>query len=208
MATFKLPSLVVIEGVDGVGKTTLAEKFEKELGYRYLYPVPTPFKSIRKRIEKLGDIEVRFWYYLASNVTLQQVLRRMIASGKRVVLDRYVYSTMASHQAMGATVECVELSKVPHIIPDYAVLLTCSPQVRNARILSRGLEKEEYLQHESPILDETERLLREYPLHVIDTTNLTEEQVFATTKDLLFETTKKDKYAETVRGTRRSRSVR
>lgn len=185
MATSGLPSLVVIEGVDGVGKTTLAKKFEKELGYRYVYPVPAPFKSIRNRVEKLGDIEVRFWYYLASNIALQQVLRRMIASGKRVVLDRYLYSTMASHKAMGATVECVDFSKTPHMIPDRGILLTCSSEVRNARILSRGLENHEYLQRQGPVLDETQRLLQGYPLRAIDTSNATEDQVFATAKQFV-----------------------
>lgn len=73
MMKSKFPSLVAIEGVDGVGKTTLAKRFEQEFGYKYMYPVPAPLKSIRKRIEKLSNIEVRFWYYLASNVTLQQV---------------------------------------------------------------------------------------------------------------------------------------
>lgn len=179
MSVFVLPHLVVIEGVDGVGKTTLAKRFRRELGYKYIYSVPGPFETIRKQIEALGDIEARFWYYLAGNVMLQRELKRILASGNRIVLDRYLYSTMASHQAMGATVACVDLSRVPYIVPDLAILLTCAPEVRNKRILSRGLEKEEYLKREGPILDTTEQLLRNFPLQVIDTTNINEEEVFA-----------------------------
>ena len=200
MAILKLPHLVVIEGVDGVGKTTLAKKIEREFGYRYIYPVPDPFKSIRQQVEELGDVEVRFWYYLASNMALQQVLQHMLTEDKKVVLDRYIYSTMASHQAMGATVDCVDLQKVPYVVPDLAILLTCSPEVRNERILSRGIEKKEYVQREGPILDETEHLIKRYNLLEINTTNLTEEQVFAEAKKLILTTAvRRYDYVETIR---------
>jgi len=186
-----LPNFVAIEGVDGVGKTTLARRLEKDFGYKYVYPVPSPYDLIRKQVEGLGDIEARFWYYLAGNVTLQRELKQMIGLGTRVVLDRYIYSTMASHQAMGATVDCVELSKVPYMVPSLAILLTCAPEIRNIRIVSRGLETQVYVNREGSILDETERLLRGYSLKTIDTTELTKEQVFVTAQRLLFGESKK-----------------
>lgn len=182
----KLPHLVVVESVDGVGKTTLAKKLRDAFGYGYLYPVPNPFAKIRQEVEDLSDMEARFWYYLGSNVALQRELKGLIASGAHIVLDRYVYSTVASHHAMGATVGCVNLSQVPFMTPDVAILLTCATEVRNERIRRRGSESEEYIRRESPILDETERLLLKYPLQVIDTTFLNEDQVFAATRDLLF----------------------
>jgi len=187
MASSTLPQLVVIEGVDGVGKTTLAERLKREYGYRYIYPVPHPFDLIRKEIEILNDVEARFWFYLAGNITLQQELRKILASGTRVVLDRYVYSTMASHRAKGSSVDCIQLSKVPFIAPDLAILLTCAPEVRNKRILGRKLERQEYVDREGSILNATERFLREYPFKIIDTTNLTEEEVFAKAEQLLLD---------------------
>lgn len=192
MSALVLPNFVVIEGVDGVGKTTLARRFEKDFGYKYVYPVPSPYDLIRKQVEGLGDVEARFWYYLAGNVTLQRELRKIIASGMRVILDRYIYSTMASHRAMGATVDCIELSKVPYMVPGLAILLTCASQVRNMRIVSRGLETRAYVDREGSILDETERLLRGYSLKVIDTTKLTEEQVFATAQKFLVSEAEKE----------------
>lgn len=179
MSVLAFPRLVVIEGVDGVGKTTLARRFENDFGYTYVYPVPNPYDLIRKQVEGLGDIEARFWYYLAANMTLQRELRRIIALGVRVILDRYIYSTIASHRAMGASVDCIELSKVPYMIPDIAILLTCESEIRNMRIVSRGPETQAYVNREGFILNKTERFLRGYLPNVIDTTNLTEEQVFA-----------------------------
>lgn len=108
-----LPKLVVVEGVDSVGKTTLARRLEAELGYSYLYTPQAPLSTIRGMVEEMGDINTRFFYYLSAVVAVQPQLKEMLASGKRVVIDRYIYSTMAMHSVLGASVESVSMRDLP-----------------------------------------------------------------------------------------------
>ncbi len=188
MSAGVLPKLVVVEGVDGVGKSTLARRIAQEFGYEYRYPVPKPFSEIREQIDDLRDVNTRFFYYLAGNVALQVKLRAELVAGARVVFDRYVFSTFASHAAMGASLGNLTIAHVPFVQPDLAILLTCDPAVRNARIIARGKEREgqRYVTESGHILDETERRLLGFRVfNRIDTTAMTEEEVFAAARRLL-----------------------
>jgi dTMP kinase len=189
MLTGVLPRLVVVEGVDGVGKSTLARRIAQKFGYEYRYPVPKPFSEIRQQIEGLGDVDARFFYYLAGNVALQSKLRAELVAGTRVVFDRYVFSTFASHAAMGASLGGLTVAHVPFMQPDLAILLTCDSAVRNARIIARARESEgqQYVTEFGHILDETERRLLGFQIfHRIDTTTMTEEEVFTAAERLLW----------------------
>ena len=53
------PKLVVIEGVDAVGKTTIARMIEEAFGYTYLYTPQEPFSVIRNLVEEMQDRCVR-----------------------------------------------------------------------------------------------------------------------------------------------------
>ncbi len=44
---------VAVEGVDLVGKTTLAERLAKDFGLHYLYTPQPPFTKIRHEVEEL-----------------------------------------------------------------------------------------------------------------------------------------------------------
>lgn len=183
-----LPKLVVIEGVDAVGKTTIARMLEDALGYTYLYTPQAPFTVIRSLVEEMEDINTRFFYYLTSVIGVQPQLKSMLSLGKKVVIDRYVYSTMAMHTVLGAKVQSVNVRELPIIWPNVGILLTTQTDVRIKRMESRAKQPTHDKKIERFIkeADEAETIYRSFnDLSEIDTTNLTIDQVFAKSVQLL-----------------------
>ena len=175
-----LPKMVVIEGIDGVGKTTLAHLLEERLGYIYLYTPQSPFADIREEIEKAKDINTRFFYYLASVVAIQPYLTAMISQGKRVVVDRYIYSTIAMHQVLGANVSAVTMEQLPIRWPDYGIHLTAIVSERIKRLSLR--KKQIHDEHIERFTRKGESAVKIYQsfadLITYDTTTLSIEEVY------------------------------
>ncbi len=183
-----LPKLIVVEGVDSVGKTTLARRLEAELGYSYLYTPQVPLNTIREMVEEMGDINTRFFYYLSAVVAVQPQLKEMIASGKRVVVDRYIYSTIAMHSVLGASVKSVSMRDLPILWPDAGFLLTTEASVRAERMRARAKQPT----HDKKIerfVKEAEDAIEIYrsfsELVPVDTTFLNIDGVFHEVKRLL-----------------------
>lgn len=182
------PRMIVIEGLDGVGKTTIARLLEKELGFVYLYTPQPPFDNIRIAVEEMQDVNTRFFFYLSSVIAVQPFLREMISAGKRVVVDRYIYSTLAMHTVLGANVQVINLQILPILWPDLGILLTADLDARLGRLKYRASQ---------PAYDQqTERLLKEVKqaeavyrsfedLFPLDTSNLSAEQVFKQVQRLI-----------------------
>lgn len=183
-----LPNLVVIEGVDAVGKTTLAQALEKTLGYTYLYTPQAPFDAIRKQVEDMEDTNARFFYYLASVIAVQPQLKCMLSSGQKVAIDRYIYSTMAMHTVLGAKVESVVMRELPIIWPDVGILLTARTDVRIRRMATRE-KQPTYDKRIERLINEAEQsemIYRSFnDLSPIDTTTLSINQVLAAAVQLL-----------------------
>lgn len=183
-----LPKLVVVEGVDSVGKTTLARRLETELRYSYLYTPQVPLNTIREMVEEMGDINTRFFYYLSAVVAVQPQLKEMLASGKRVVVDRYIYSTIAMHSVLGASVKSVSMRDLPILWPDVGFLLTTEASVRAERMSTRAKQPT----HDKKIerfVKEAEDAIEIYrsfsELVPVDTTFLNIDGVFHEVKRLL-----------------------
>ncbi|KKU81078.1 MAG: hypothetical protein UY07_C0026G0007 [Parcubacteria group bacterium GW2011_GWA1_47_8] len=136
----------------------------------------------------MGDINTRFFYYLSAVVAVQPQLKEMLVSGKRVVIDRYVYSTMAMHSALGASVKSVSMRDLPILWPDIGFLLTTEINVRLERMNVRAKQpthdkRIERFVKEAEDAVETYRSFSE--LIPVDTTFLTIDGVFHEVKHLL-----------------------
>ena len=183
-----LPKLVVIEGVDAVGKTTIARMLEDAFGYNYLYTPQAPFNVVRTLVEEMEDINTRFFYYLSSVIGVQPQLKSMLSSGKKVVVDRYVHSTIAMHTVLGAKVGSVAMRELPVVWPDVGILLTAETNVRIKRMESRAKKPTHDKRIERFVneAEEAEVIYRSFnDLSPIDTTNLSIDQVFVVVSQLL-----------------------
>ena len=185
------PMILVIEGVDCVGKTTLAKAIASKLGFRYLYTPQPPLSAIRKEVESLDDPNTRFFYYLASVIAVQRTLRADLAVGRSVVVDRYIHSTLVMHRVLGVDVSCVSIEKLPILWPMVSVLLTATSETRVARRNKRdgSQDYDQRIEQSTELLDRAQKVFadsHQWSL-ALETDSLSAEQVEAQVTLLLQE---------------------
>jgi dTMP kinase len=130
--------LIVFEGIDGVGKTTIALKLKRVLkdrgipvvfyeDYELKHPNFSPLKPLVKKIPITGS----HLFYLASSIYKSQEIKKLLKK-YWVICDRYFYSTNANHKARGSTLKTETLSDL--LKPDYVFLLTVNEKIRQKRV--------------------------------------------------------------------------
>ena len=129
-----LPNFVVVEGLDGVGKTTLAKFLQDKLGYIYMYSIPQKFIDLRHELLASVNAQAKFLYYLSGILAMQDELREHLKQGNKVVMDRYIYTTLAYHQALQVDTRFISMTEFPIVWPDRCLLLIVSEESRMKRL--------------------------------------------------------------------------
>ncbi len=94
-----LPKFIVFEGFDGSGKTTISTIISEKHKYFYRRSPEGAFSYARKYFDtKIISAEERFSFYMADNIYASSLAKRLIGEDKRVLFDRYFYSTIAYHE--------------------------------------------------------------------------------------------------------------
>ena len=146
---------IVIEGVEGSGKTTqtraLARKLIRE-GIDHVIandPGMTPLgKRVRRWLksdETASPITELFLFLGARTALTDSTLRGAIEGGKVVISHRYTYSTLA-YQGYGRGLDIKMLRNMNNIAtgglsPDLVILLDLSTQLGMERIAYRALDR-------------------------------------------------------------------
>lgn len=140
--------LIVFEGIDGVGKTTLVHALKESLlargikvivyedvedtihGYNQLKPF------VKKIVEK-KSINASLLFYLSSSLYKSELIKDLLKN-QWVICDRYVYSTIAKHIAKGCgKILIPNMDIFPILKPDHAFLVTVKEQTRLTRLQFR-----------------------------------------------------------------------
>lgn len=129
---------IVIEGVDGSGKTTAGEELAKRLG-GYFYRTPSGFWRKNRSIVEERCALIRFLYYLLATICSSLEIRSSIKKDLPIICDRYIYSTWAHHVAYGLNIlKYIPIRLAPVIKPDVAVYLYIDDQTRMDRLALRS----------------------------------------------------------------------
>ncbi|XP_077394213.1 UMP-CMP kinase 2, mitochondrial [Festucalex cinctus] len=145
--------VIVLEGLDATGKTTLTGSLRDVLGATLLRSPPQCFTPWRARFDQEPPILRRAFYALGNYITAQQIYRQ--TSKTPVIIDRFWHSTAAyaiataiSGPVCNLPAEGSELYRWPSDLlqPSLVVLLTLDPEERKRRLKDRGQEetKEEH----------------------------------------------------------------
>ncbi len=151
--------LVVIEGIDGVGKTTvhkaLAERLKNNPNFVFSYePTNGAYGKKLREALKQGNLSKEEMLFLFIKDRFEHVKRLIIPSlkeGKLVILDRYYPSTIAYQGAEGFDFkELLILNETIAPTPDLMIYFDLPVEVAVKRLKERGnefsiFEKEEKL---------------------------------------------------------------
>src|SRR3990167_9779167 len=143
---------VSIDGVDGVGKTTVARLLAANDSLRYHKSPAGPFAQLRKEVDVHATPLERYCFYrLATQFDSVQISQLLETNS--VVCDRYIASSAAYHIAMDARIRVIH-SDAELLKPHFAFLLGARSEVRDKRILERAkVLSDVKLEGDSTLLD-------------------------------------------------------
>jgi thymidylate kinase len=173
-------NLIVIEGIDGVGKTTACDALVQSLNHLAdknpgpplgsqaitdiitqigasteiadilgnkrpggavqidTFPFPNPISLIdKRRFEDTYGIDFGAHLYILSALFKDKTIRALLPF-LHVVCDRYIYSLIAKHRALGENPGFFNYESLPVIRPDLFYLLRLDETERKRRVAARG----------------------------------------------------------------------
>ncbi|XP_019392972.1 PREDICTED: UMP-CMP kinase 2, mitochondrial [Crocodylus porosus] len=140
--------VIVIEGLDATGKTTVTQSLKESLNAILLRSPPACISQWRKTFDDKPNHIRRAFYALGNYLVALEIAKASIESP--VIVDRYWHSTAAyaiateiSGKVQNLPPEHHEVYQWPEDLlkPDLVLLLTVSPEERIRRLKGRGLEK-------------------------------------------------------------------
>jgi len=172
---------VSIDGVDGVGKTTVAKLLAADGSFRFHKSPAGPFAQLREEVDAHATPLERYCFYrLATQFDSVQVTQLLEVS--HVICDRYITSTAAYHIAMDARIRVIH-DEVGLIKPHFAFLLGARSEVRDKRLLERAkISSDIKIERNSAFLDRVAEIFMSFGLIYIDTSDITAEEVAKTIK--------------------------
>jgi thymidylate kinase len=89
---------VLVEGFDGVGKTTLSNRVARNLGYEYHKSPEGVFSEVRSAFdtEKTNFVD-RLSFYSSVAIRNSITAEQLTENGVNVIMDRYYHSIIAYH---------------------------------------------------------------------------------------------------------------
>lgn len=178
--------LILIEGLDGVGKSTLIRALATRLGATVISSPPNmpdpsdPSRDLRLRMDK-AEKGARREYYRASNFHASLLIEEA-RRHQPVILDRYWPSTASFAMLDDDIPDWEPLGAWPLglVEPDVMVVLTVNEAKRRARMEDRGLpvtEEEEMLAEGSAERAKVLAALLHFEPIEIDTSKLSPQEV-------------------------------
>jgi dTMP kinase len=160
---------IVIEGLDGSGKTTQATILAKKLSEKYsvLCTAEPSQGKIGKFIresclyeQKRLPIEAEALIFAADRIEhMQNELVPAIEAGKVVICDRYVFSSLAYQGSSGLSLDWIKTINARALEPDFAIYIDVMPE----HVLERLRRKKSVME-----TLETQRRVREIYMKYVE----------------------------------------
>jgi len=166
--------LICIEGLDGAGKTTQAKILVESLrakGYDAIYTAEPTRGRIGQFIKKyclhgekrLSSVVEALLFAADRFEHVEKEILPALASGKIVVSDRYVYSSIAYQGAAGLSLDWIRLVNQHAVKPDLAIFIDVEPEI----VVQRLKPKKSLMEN-----IETQRRVREVYLKLVESGEL------------------------------------
>lgn len=166
---------IVLEGVDASGKSSVGLLLAKRIGGTYLKTPMAPYSEWRSSVDAANDLIARFYFYLASVVAASPIVENEAKKGP-VVIDRWILSTIANHEAMGVNTSVVDFAQLPILRPTHTFLLTVDCATQQNRFDQRVSTSDSNLERDQALQRRALQEFRKFNLPEIDTTNRKPEE--------------------------------
>lgn len=162
---------ILLEGGDGVGKSVCAKEIAKTIKGVYYKTPPPIFDSLRQTIEDSKDYNLRFYYFLTGVIHSSREIAKLLET-THVVCDRYLYTTIAYHRALGVVIPD-GLEKLI-LLPDHCFCLHVRDEVMRKRIGERLIPGvfDDAFELQKKVFEE----FRSFNLELFDTSDLSAEE--------------------------------
>lgn len=175
---------ISLDGVDGVGKTTVAKLLVADGSFQYHKSPAGPFAQLRKEVDAHAMPLERYCFYRLAIQFDSVQISRLLEKGS-VVCDRYIASTAAYHIAMDARIRVIH-DDGRLLKPHFAFLLGARSEVRDKRLLERAkMSSDIEIERNSAFLDRVAELFMSFGLVYIDTSDITAEDVAETIRRIV-----------------------
>ncbi len=175
--------IIAIEGMDGVGKTTVAKYIEQKLNFKYVKePLKELFEIDNKHIEKVSkkifsnyDSKLIAWYLALGDIyAIEKYKNNNIVMDRHALLNYYWNGNKTSEEIFNTQIKLFGK-------PDLTIILYASPEVRMKRIANRNPEDPD-LKNKNMMKNGYDKLLEfvkkyEYNYEVINTDSLSINEV-------------------------------
>ena len=161
---------IVVEGLDGTGKSTTAKALADALQGVFLNTPLDKFRPVRSELEDIYGEEslARQLFYASTAVCSSNRITESLKENKHVIIDRYWYSTQVYHSWRTGS-KHLALKEVEDLLvkPDMTVYLSLPLQARKTRVDARYGNTDEDFQtmtiESDAVLNALYRSYSEYP---------------------------------------------
>ncbi len=172
--------LIVVDGIDGVGKTTVAKLLAEKMGGEYYKTPPEEYSQIREIFDS-GEATAKYLFYLATLIHSSSLIWEKLEK-KSVIIDRFIPSTICYHEVQGVNTDIVEWRNLPVLKPDFYFCLEVTKREEWQRRIAQREGKSmackinsDYARFNS-INTQIKKLILSLDGTVIDTTNSSVEE--------------------------------
>jgi dTMP kinase len=178
--------LIVFEGIDGVGKTTLSKLLQdrlvkqgvKTVRYEDIEEKNSGFNQLKPFIKTQAPINSSLLFYISSAIYKSQQIEKLLKHNW-VICDRYIYSTLAYHKIRNADMSLIpDVKKIPLRLPDFLFLLKVNDNIRLKRIKARSNNTDDLkIKTSKNLVGKMEKELEKFKPIIIDNSYLTSVDV-------------------------------
>lgn len=144
------PIFIVLEGIDGSGKSSAAQRLKEFLeseGMRVMVTAEPTKGMIGKMVAECDDLspETEALLFTADRACHTQEIKGWMDEGLCVISDRYFGSTLAYQSASGMDLQWLKAINSKVVMkPDFTFLLDVDPEISFGRVGTRGEEKSRF----------------------------------------------------------------
>lgn len=193
--------IISIEGMDGVGKTTVAKSIERDFKFKYvkneikdlLEMDDEKFLRISEKIFNNCDYKIKTWYAALGDIyTLEKYRNENIIMDRHILLNYFFNGDKVTEDIFKVQVQTFGK-------PDLTIVLRASAETRIKRIIERDpndpdlLDKRKWVYGYDKIIDFLERY--NYNYAIINTENLSKEETLEKCKEIILDNQNKKQIA-------------